>query len=149
MYDALPDGFRPSATLLSLNGKRVRVSGFMVNQEEPFPGGFTLCEIPVFCDEEGGGDADIPAKSVRVVVRGLAGKPSPYTRQPLSVTGVLSVGRDIDADGHVTFIRLLLDRLKDLPPAERAALIHSRHPSTPVSSKTALPKTVSSPKGDH
>ena len=43
----------PSAKLLALDGKRVRIVGFMAQMEEPPRGAFYLCSRPVLAAEGG------------------------------------------------------------------------------------------------
>ena len=87
----LADELKPSAKLLGLNHRRVRLVGFMAQMEEPPVGAFYLCAQPVYCDEEGGGTADLPPARVRVVVRSAAQKEIAFTPRPLAVTGVLEI----------------------------------------------------------
>ena len=115
----------PSAKLLSLNGKRVRLIGYMANTEEGFKGGFYLCPRPVFSDEGGNGDADIPPESVFVVLRSATGKEVAHKPMALEATGILEIGPKTDEDGHVTRIRLVLDKPDPLSspksPAKKVA----------------------------
>lgn len=106
----------PSAKLLALHNRRVRLVGFMAQMEAPPRGAFYLCARPVFCDESGGGTAELPPETVRVWVRGAADRAVPFDNRPLQVTGVLQVGREAGAGGQVSFIRLLLDRPQDFAP---------------------------------
>ena len=83
---------KPSAKLLSLQGQRVRLVGFMAQMEEMPKGYFYLCSRPVFCDESGGGIGDLPIDAVRVVVRASNGQPIKFVAQPLAISGVLELG---------------------------------------------------------
>ena len=100
---------KPSRTLLQLNGKRVRLIGFMAQMETPPTGAFYLCPRPITCDEEGGGTADLPPESVFVIVRSQTGKEVPFIPRAVEVTGILEVGNRQESDGRVSFIRLVLD----------------------------------------
>ncbi|MGZ6130983.1 MAG: hypothetical protein ACXWLF_03095 [Myxococcaceae bacterium] len=111
----------PTAKLLSLKGRRVRLTGFMARMELPSKGAFWLTQSPVFCDEAGAGTGDLPPSAVFVVVRSLAGEPVPFTPRLLEVTGVLEVGYRAEPDGRATHIRLILDRLEDLPSTSSRA----------------------------
>lgn len=101
-YQAIPIEFReffapstelkPSAKLLSLNGKRVQVVGFMAQMEDAPDGAFYLCARPVMCDEGGAGIGDLPVESVLVKVRSMAGQKVAYLPGALQVTGVLQLG---------------------------------------------------------
>jgi hypothetical protein len=109
-----PRELAPSARLLSLAGKRIRLVGFMAKMEAAPKGAFYLTPRPVSCDEEGGGTADLPPEAVYVVVRSSAGQDIPHSPRALEVTGLLEVGYHVEADDRVTHIRLLLDRPQDL-----------------------------------
>lgn len=109
-FDPKARRLAPSARLLGLAGKRVRIAGFMAEMEEPPKGGFYLCPSPVFAAEGGGGTADLPPSAVFVVVSSASGKQLETLRRPLEVTGTLEIGPQVDAEGRVTRIRILLDR---------------------------------------
>jgi hypothetical protein len=109
-----PSEMKPSAQLLALSGKRVKLVGFMAKMEVAPKGAFYLTPRPVSCDEEGGGTADLPPEAVYVRVRSQAGQEIPHSPRALEVTGVLEVGYHIEDDQSVTHIRLVLDRPQDL-----------------------------------
>jgi hypothetical protein len=100
---------RPAARLLSLNGKRVRMVGFMAQMEEPPRGAFYLCSRPVFAAEGGAGTGDLPPDAVRVIVRSAKGQQLAFIPRALEVVGLLEVGSQADEDGGVSAIRLILD----------------------------------------
>lgn len=106
---------KPSARLLALNGKHVRLIGFMVQMENAPSGAFYLCEHPIFCDEEGGGNADLPPESVLVLVSSYSGKTISFIPGALEVTGTLNYGREEGPDGQISFIRLILDKPTGAP----------------------------------
>ena len=106
---------KPSAKLLGLNGRRARLVGFMAQMEEPPKGAFYLCPKPVYADESGGGDADLPVGSVRVILRSAKEKKIPFIARPIEVTGILEVGAKAEEDGTVSSIRLILDAPQDTP----------------------------------
>ena len=114
-FENAEGGLKPSSILLRLNGKRVRLVGFMAQMETPPLGAFYLCPRPISCDEEGAGTADLPAESVLVIVRSQGGKAVPFSSRALEVTGILEVGNRADPDGRVSFIRLVLDGPEELP----------------------------------
>jgi hypothetical protein len=99
----------PSARVLSLHGRRVRLVGFMARMEVAPRGGFYLCPSPVSADESGAGTADLPVESVFVVMRSARGREVPYRRGVLEVTGVLQVRNHAEEDGRVTPFQVLLD----------------------------------------
>jgi hypothetical protein len=117
MYAATPSGLVPTEKLRGLDGRRVRMVGFMAFQEDAPDGAFYLCPHPVYNDEGGNGDADIPPTAVLVVVRSAAGRQLELIPRPLEVTGTLEVGRATDVRGRVSFVRLVLDRPEDLTDA--------------------------------
>ncbi len=100
----------PSARALALDGRRVRLVGFMAELEDPPRGGFYLAPRPVRCDEEGAGTGDLPPDAVRVIVRSAVGEEIPFLPGPIEATGVLVLGNAADADGRVSLFRLVLDR---------------------------------------
>jgi hypothetical protein len=132
----------PTAKLLGLNGKRVRLSGFMVKMELPSKGAFYLAATPIFCDEAGGGTGDLPPETVRVTVRSKGDAEVPFIPGPLEVSGVLEVGNQTDEDGRVSAVRLTLDRPQDVPGFRRTAA-RSRQRSS--SRETQSPSVRGSP----
>jgi len=100
---------RPSAKLLGLNGRRVRLVGFMAQMEQPPDGAFYICPRPVYADESGGGTADLPVGSVRVIARSAKGKKIPFIARAIEVTGILEIGNRAEDDGTVSALRLVLD----------------------------------------
>jgi len=101
---------KPSARLLALDGKRVRLVGFMAQMEMPPSGGFYLCPRPVSADESGAGIGDLPVETVFVVMKSAGGGEVPYRPGPLEVTGVLQIRNHADQDGRVTAFQITLDR---------------------------------------
>ncbi len=104
-------GLAPSQKLLSLNSKRVRVSGFMVKEEEPAKGLFMLAPIPVSLSEKEDGPADDlpPATLYLHMPQRDAEKVLEYRSGLWELTGVLSVGNQQEQSGRVSYTRLLLD----------------------------------------
>jgi hypothetical protein len=131
-FEADTGELKPSAKLLSLNGRRARLVGFMAQMEQPPSGAFYLCPTPVYADESGGGTADLPVGSVRVIVRSAKGKKIPFIARPIEVTGILEVGPQTEEDGTVSSVRLILDA-----PQESA---NSAAPSSSVKKRGVKPK---------
>ena len=105
-----PRGLKPTQKLLALDGKRVRILGFMAKQEEPSARVLILCPVPVSMSEAADGPADdLPAAVVFVHLQTNQAVPVPYTPGPLLLTGTLDVGPMEEADGRVSAVRLLLD----------------------------------------
>jgi hypothetical protein len=115
-------GLEPSAQLRALDGKRVRVVGYVVGEEQPTPGLFMLTARPVTLSEVADGPADdLPPATLFVHLAPTdAGKT--VARRPglLVVSGVLHIGNQEEANGRVSFARLQLDQ--PLPPAEPVAV---------------------------
>src|SRR5215471_16962501 len=73
-FEASPRDLKPTQRLLELNGKRVRMIGFMARMEKRIEGSFYLVPHPVTCDEEGAGTSNLPVENVLVLVRSAQGK---------------------------------------------------------------------------
>ena len=103
-----PRGLELTDKLKALDGKRVRILGFMVSQDDAPPGSFLLTPVPVqLHDHDSALADDLPATTVHVSV---AGAPAiGYTPQLLLLTGTLSVGTRPEPDGRVSLVRLALD----------------------------------------
>jgi len=114
-FEADTSELKPSAKLLSLNGRRARLVGFMAQMERPPAVAFYLCPRPVYADESGGGTAELPIGSVRVTVRSAKGKMVQYIARSIEVTGILEVGQRAEEDGTVSAIRLILDAPQEPP----------------------------------
>jgi hypothetical protein len=124
---------KPSARLLGLNGRRVRLIGFMAQLEAPPDGAFYLCSRPVQADESGGGTGDLPVDTVRVTVRSAKGKKIPFIARAIEITGILEIGPQAEADGTVSSIRLLLDASREDG--------RSANPSSPAIKRESINKT--------
>ena len=107
-FEARRNDLRPSSKLEGLNKKRVKLVGYMAQMELPLEGSFYLVPQPVFCDEEGGGTADLPPETVLVVVPAFSRQKVPFVAGPIEVTGILSVGNE-EKDGRVSAIRVTVD----------------------------------------
>lgn len=111
---------KPSARVLSLEGRRVRIEGFMSQMEASPRGAFWLCRTPVFADEAGGGTADLPPESVLVILTPEgAGEIDPI-RGPIRVEGRLEVGRKVGRDGTLSLFRIVLDPPRKVPRSATA-----------------------------
>ena len=105
-----PLGLEATAKLRSLDGKRVRMLGYMVRQEKPPVGTFLFAAIPVQIHEHDNGLADdLPPATVCVAVPTCRAKPVPFAPDLMALTGTLHLGNRTAADGRVTFARLELD----------------------------------------
>lgn len=102
-------GLVPTAKLRALDGKRVRILGWMVGREKPTPGTLLLTPVPVNIEEDESGFSDLPPACVRVLVPAAPHALLAHVRRPLLLTGTLSVGNRTEPDGSVSFVRLVLD----------------------------------------
>ena len=138
LYSAGPSGRRVAPDVEALAGKPVRIVGHMVRMEEPSRSAFYLTARPLAVDESGGGTADLPPGALRVEVPAIDGE-IPWLEGPIEVTGRLEVGRAEDAQGRVSFLRIVVT----LPPAAPAvAAGHTRRARGAAS-------TSSKPEGGH
>lgn len=104
-------GLEISPALKAAHGKRVRIVGYMVAQEDAPAGRFFLTPLPLHMSEHADGDADdLPPSTVVVEMpEGDATRALPHTPGLLQLTGTLQVGRHELADGRITWVRLKLD----------------------------------------
>ncbi len=106
-----PRGLEPTETLLRLDGQRVRVRGFVVAEEEPYPGVFLLAPVQVTLAERADGPADdLPPATlfVHLPERHRSESVAPG-RAPVEVAGTLELGAREEAGGRISHVRLLLD----------------------------------------
>src|SRR6202022_1749087 len=101
LFEASPRELKPSQKLLALQGRRVKMVGYMAQMEMPPAGAFYLASQPVVCGEGGGGTADLPPDAVRVVIRSAKGKHLEHSPRLLEVTGILELGNRVEEDGQV------------------------------------------------
>ncbi|MFT3830756.1 MAG: hypothetical protein QM691_13720 [Opitutaceae bacterium] len=105
-----PLGLEPTDKLRALDGRRVRLLGFMVRQAKPSPGIAILAPFALATNEyEYGLADDFPPNVVFVEVPRFADLAVPFTPGPLLLTGTLELGRREEADGRVSLVRLHLD----------------------------------------
>ena len=106
-----PRGPQVTPLLQSAHGQKVRITGYMVVEEEAPVGRFFLSPRPLSMSEHADGDAnDLPASALCVLMPpGQRSEPLGHTPGLLRLTGQLQVGRQEMEDGRVTWVRLLLD----------------------------------------
>ena len=108
-FDPSVSNLKPSEKLEALNKRRVELVGFMAQMEDELEGSFYLAPRPVFCDEEGGGNADLPPEAVLVIVPFRSHQRISFVPGLLEVTGVLELGNK-EVNGQVSRIRLIMDQ---------------------------------------
>lgn len=106
-----PRGLEPSAAMTALQGRRVRIVGYMAAASLPMPGRLILAPIPVeLGDEDEHLADDLPPQAVFVHLQGPAAtQVVPNYQGLLALTGRLELGAREEPDGHVSSVRLLLD----------------------------------------
>lgn len=127
-----PLGLEASDKLLSLKGKRVRIVGYMVKEEEPMPGLFLLTPVPVNIPEkEDGPSDDLPGSTLFVHMPPAdADKVLAYRPGLWELDGTLELGAKEEANGRVSYTRLILDQ-----PASRDAVKPERDAGSKTSAK--------------
>jgi hypothetical protein len=113
-----PRGLEYTDQLRHLEGRRIRILGYMVQQTKPVAGCFLFTPVPVRLNEHEYGHADdLPATALHVITDESAPAQTPFTPGPLLLTGKLSLGNRTEADGRISTVRLFLDP----PTAEQKA----------------------------
>jgi hypothetical protein len=137
-----PRGLEISSKLLALEGKRVRVYGYMVHEEieahGPLSDGAGPTETGLVPDRlmltaapqmvsfaDFALSDDLPPQVVFVTLAEKTGATVPYTSRPLLLTGVLSVGQKPEPEGRISLVRLKLD------PAPAAAAVKPAATASP------------------
>jgi hypothetical protein len=107
-------GLEYSEKLRGLGGRRVRLVGFMVREQERVPGLFRLAGWPIVVETQGLCSVDdTPPSTAYVIVPDAGPRLPPWRPGRLHLTGTLEVGARAEADGRNSFVRLVLDA----PPA--------------------------------
>jgi hypothetical protein len=107
-------GLELTGKLRGLEGRRVRILGYMAHRDTQPPGVFLLTPFPVQVhDHDNGLAEDFPASVVQVSVPTLRGQPVPHAPGLMLLTGTLSLGNQPEPEGRVSLVRLELDP----PPA--------------------------------
>jgi hypothetical protein len=103
-----PRGLEPSQKLLDLNGRRVRIVGYMVEQETMH--NLILAPLPLkLGDEDESFADDLPPGVVFVHFAAPTGHVSHHIPGLLELTGILDVGSFAESDGRVSTVRLTVD----------------------------------------
>lgn len=106
-----PRGLEPTQKLLSLKDKHVRVTGYMVKEEEPTAGLFMLAPTPVSMAEKEDGPADdLPPATLFVHIPPADKNKIIAYRQGLwQLVGILELGNQEEANGRMSYTRLILE----------------------------------------
>lgn len=109
-----PRGLEPTEKLLGLDGRRVRIEGHVVQEEDSLPGLFLMTPTPVALAERADGPADyLPGATVFVHLRADDAQQKYLTYRPglWTVVGTLELGGREEPDGRFSYIRLIVDDL--------------------------------------
>jgi len=115
----------------ALEGKSVRIFGYMTRQGKPCPGVALLAAYPIntfesdynLCD-------DLPGATVFVVVPKYADIAVPYTPGLLLLTGRLEITPREEADGRISHVRLILAE-DEITPASPTPAVPAAQPNSP------------------
>ncbi len=103
-------GLEYSEKLRGLIGRRVRLVGYMVREQERASGLFRLAGWPVVVETQGLCSVDdTPPNTAYVIVPEVSKQPPAWRPGRLVLTGVLECGPRAENDGRNSFVRLLLD----------------------------------------
>lgn len=107
-----PLGPQPTEKLQQLDGKKIRITGYMAKEEEPIEGLFILSGLPVSVAEKSDGPADdLPVATLFVhMPKEDADKILAYRAGPWVLTGTLQLGNKEESNGRTSYARLLLDK---------------------------------------
>jgi hypothetical protein len=105
-----PRGLVYTDKLLSLDGRRVRMAGYMVEHDKGAPGIFLFSALPIHLHDHDSALADdLPAALVHVEVPTCRNDQVPHTRGLMLLTGTLNIGSRNEPDGRISIARLALD----------------------------------------
>jgi len=108
-----PRGLEVTPLLRSLDGRRVRIVGYMVRQDSTLgvTGLLVLAPLPVTMGEEDESFADdLPASAVYVhLAEAQQAQRLPHMPGLMALTGILQIGAAAEPDGRRSMVRLLLD----------------------------------------
>jgi len=124
-----PRGAEISDALRRADGRMVRLTGYMVRSERPVLGGFMLTPRPVQMSEHSDGDADdLPVSTVMVHLdTSQQDFAVPHVRGLIEVSGVLSLGRQEERNGRISWVRLQLapEATRGMNAFEMASYLHA------------------------
>jgi hypothetical protein len=105
-----PRGLELTEQVKALDGRKVRILGYMTQYSHAVPGTLLLTPYAVKMDDCHYGLADdLPPQTLHVTVPRLAGQKIAFRPGPLLLTGLLEVGPKEQPDGRNFAVRLVLD----------------------------------------
>ena len=124
-----PKGLVISERLRQAQGRQVRITGYVVQQEVATLGQFLLTPRPVLMSQHADGEADdLPPATVFVRLDAdQQGWAVAHARGLVEVTGTLDVGRQEERDGRVSWFRLQLapEAIRGMNRFEVTQYLHS------------------------
>lgn len=150
-----PYGLEMTDTLKALNGKKVRVVGFMVKEDlhacsSCVPDGAKMTPAQLarqatvpgrimltphrstvakwhfgLCD-------DLPPQTVFITIPEMQGKIIQYRPEPLLLIGTLSVGNQTEEDGRISIVRIVLDTASSATLSPASALSQAAPAAQPI-----------------
>ena len=124
-----PKGLVISERLRQAQGRKVRITGYVVQQEVATLGQFLLTPRPVLMSQHADGEADdLPPATVFVRLDAdQQGWAVAHARGLVEVTGTLDVGRQEERDGRVSWFRLQLapEAIRGMNRFEVTQYLHS------------------------
>lgn len=118
-----PMGLEPTDKLKAAAGKIVKVSGYLVNEEDPVAGTVMLTPMPVTLTEVEDGPADFlpPATLFVHLPKSIVQKIIPFQPGLWTAVGKLTMGGQQEVNGRVSYVQLqLADPADILTPAGTA-----------------------------
>jgi hypothetical protein len=101
----------------SLDGRKVRVRGYMVLRSSLVAGYFMLAHTPLIQhDAEMGPCDDLPPGTLFVTIQGMESRVLPHEGGLVEVVGTLRLGTREESDGRISSVRLELDELRAVAP---------------------------------
>lgn len=117
LYVSTASTTRIAPEVEALRGRRVRAVGYMARMEDAPKGAFYLTRFPVEAEEGGAGTGDLPPGALRIEIPRLAGEEVAWVPDVVEAVGTLEVGRAEDAEGRVSWLRVVVDGPSAPPPA--------------------------------
>jgi hypothetical protein len=115
-------GLRLTDKLKSLDGKQIRITGYVVRQETNAANAFLMTPVPMQLHDEHYGLADdLPAATLFVHGKVPKLRSGSNRSVKVEVRGVLSLGACEEADGRISLVRLKLTRIR---PAKSGRSAH-------------------------
>lgn len=119
-----PKGLQYTAGTAALDGRKVRIRGWMVRHLHDDPRVFLLNTQPITLNmSEYGLADDLPPWAVHVILAGRDGWAPVWTPRPLEVCGTLELGPRQERDGRISHIRLKADHVIDQGTAAPLSLL--------------------------